>query len=58
MKKPKSPCYGCKNRTAECHTTCNVYEIYLTECKTYRDLLRKERHHQGDSYSYKSFKEC
>lgn len=39
MIQAKVPCYGCNDRTAECHPTCERYKEYL---KWHGELKHKE----------------
>lgn len=37
-----TPCYGCADRTAECHATCERYREFSEKCEE----ARQERHRQ------------
>lgn len=38
MYKPKAPCYGCKNRTEDCHKKghCEKYQEFVRLAEAYR----------------------
>jgi hypothetical protein len=37
----KVPCYGCSERSAECHAVCEAYRIYAEENARAREERRK-----------------
>lgn len=43
MKKPAVPCYGCKDRSAECHANCDKYQTYAEEQEKYRNERANRR---------------
>ncbi len=36
VKKFNNPCYGCTERTAECHAVCERYKVYSDNCEKLR----------------------
>lgn len=55
MKEPKSPCLGCKNRTAEnpdigthdCHSRCELYQDYKKQHRDWSYIVYKERNKEN-----------
>lgn len=39
MKRPQSPCKGCKDRQLGCHADCKAYSEFKTDCEAYRDQV-------------------
>ena len=46
----KSPCYGCENRTAECHGSCADYKKYEEIHAQERAAINAERHKENLAY--------
>ena len=52
MKKPKAPCYQCKDRHESCHSSCESYISFTKENKLYTDKVKEARYAEllwGDS---------
>lgn len=43
----RNPCRGCENRSALCHSDCDIYKAWKMEHDTYKAELRdfKEKQH-------------
>lgn len=55
-----SPCYGCTDRSAECHSTCERYKVYtakVEEVRAERAVWNKVRDARGTAYEY-SYNKC
>lgn len=44
MKRPKQPCYGCRERSGECHRDCSRYNTWLEEIREWRELIFKNKY--------------
>ncbi|MCB6475576.1 hypothetical protein LI171_04900 [Emergencia timonensis] len=51
MKRPQSPCGGCKDRQLGCHAGCELYEKFKLEADTYRKIV-KESSSYGETIEY------
>lgn len=49
----KNPCYGCEQRTADCHGTCEAYHDWKAEHDKKREAERKSA---IDDYRVKEYK--
>ena len=43
MGKTNSPCFGCKERTVECHPGCERYLEYKAEIERNRNIIKNSR---------------
>lgn len=43
MKKPKPPCKGCKDRSAECHASCEKFSEYEKARREYYEVALKDK---------------
>lgn len=43
MKIPKSPCLGCPDRSAGCHTTCVKYAGYVRRAEIWRKYIQQQK---------------
>lgn len=51
----KSPCYGCTERSAECHSTCDRYKAYTDKCaevRAERQVWNKVREVRYAAFEY------
>lgn len=39
MKRPESPCIGCKDRQLACHAACKAYGEFKAEIDTYNSIV-------------------
>lgn len=46
----KSPCYGCQNRSAGCHSGCDEYQKYLDEHNAEVEQIRENRKKQNAGF--------
>lgn len=52
MRKPESPCLGCKHRTADCHAKCKCYKWYHAEQEMYKEFVGGQIADEGRANSY------
>jgi len=43
MKMPNSPCLGCPDRSASCHTTCVKYAGYVRRAEIWRKYIQQQK---------------
>lgn len=55
-RKPMSPCYGCEDRTAECHATCEKHKAWEEQNSAEYKKMRKayEEDVATSAYEYNS----
>jgi len=50
---PKSPCFNCKDRSAECHTVCERGIAYESALKARNDEIKAERKKESSFAMFK-----
>jgi len=43
MKMPNSPCLGCPDRAAECHSKCPRYKDYVRRAEAWRRYIQQQK---------------
>ena len=50
MKKPESPCQGCRDRRTACHDACEKFRQFKIEQKKWADEIIRSKNDQYRSY--------